>query len=90
MTQPPATALPEIEFPPARDLAQMPTHGLLALFEQHEQMAEHGSPLASAAVACIDRIATALAHRLGIHCDEYIRVMREGATAVEWRALFGD
>ena len=90
MTQPPATALPEIEFPPARELAQMPTHGLLTLFEQHEQMAEHGSPIASAAAACADRIATALAQRLGIRCEEYIRVMREGASAVEWRAMFAD
>lgn len=78
----------ETHFPSAGTLARMTTGRLLELMEEYELMAEERPRLAGSAVEAVTRIATTLAHRLGIHCDRYIAVMCDNGTAAEWRTLF--
>lgn len=74
----------ETHFPSTQTLAEMSTVRLLDLMVEYEEMAEEEPHLAVRATVSLGLIATALAHRLGIHCEAYVAVMLDGITASEW------
>jgi hypothetical protein len=67
-------------------LLEIPT--LLDLMDFYLAEVDHSSAPGRAAAEGVLLIGTGLAHRMGIHCDAYIGLMCEHATARDWRFLY--
>lgn len=72
--------------PSARDLTTLECDQLLVLLEVHHAAGENAAG-ERCEVFCI---AMVLAHRLGISCESYVRLMVGALTVTEWRGFFAE